>query len=131
MPTSLTAKVGLKVGLGMARDLLTARKVDSAVTPSVLTDGGGLRLVVTEALTGDIGTIATDSRHRDAGPESVDRQTAPVSELWSAVGDGGNREGGISWGCLTGHRRSEGRRAGQPGSAGEGPGSLPSPKRTA
>ncbi len=24
-----------------------------------------------------------------------------VGELWPEVGDGGNREGGISWGCLT------------------------------
>jgi hypothetical protein len=32
------------------------------------------------------------------------------NELWLKVGDGGNREGGISWGCLTPpllHRRSD------------------------
>src|ERR1700682_4386998 len=38
------------------------------------------------------------------------RLLRPGCELWPEVGDGGNREGGISWGCLTTsllHRRSD------------------------
>ena len=39
-----------------------------------------------------------------------DLMTGPAAELSLKVGDGGNREGGISWGCLTPpllHRRSD------------------------
>ena len=45
------------------------------------------------------------------GPcEPTGKQTTSDYELWSKVGDGGNRKGGISWGCLTPpllHRRSD------------------------
>src|SRR5947208_16917807 len=41
---------------------------------------------------------------------SASKEAAPRAELSPKVGDGGNREGGISWGCLTPpllHRRSD------------------------
>ena len=40
----------------------------------------------------------------------VDKVNRPSTELSPKIGDGGNREGGISWGCLTPpllHRRSD------------------------
>jgi hypothetical protein len=42
--------------------------------------------------------------------DKTQRKLADLLELSLQVGDGGNREGGISWGCLTPpllHRRSD------------------------
>src|ERR1700681_5037007 len=51
-----------------------------------------------------------DPRSENFRPVPATRSVTTLEELSPKVGDGGNREGGISWGCLTPpllHRRSD------------------------
>jgi hypothetical protein len=60
---------------------------------------------VVELFLGDMGSMQWELR------PSIQREDQPtMEELSLKVGDGGNREGGISWGCLTPpllHQRSD------------------------
>jgi len=101
--------LGLRLGdiVGLEREPAAATKTNAGTLRDQLAGNG--------ATSAEIGILLDERVELNAMPSDaliamIERKLKEYGELSPKVGDGGNREGGISWGCLTPpllHQRSD------------------------